>query len=366
MAGVRARFGIGRCTVLKLVQEGHIRAYRHGSNGWWLYDPKSIAEYLGVEDQDYEKEKKDGETTKIGIYARRSDQDAKGKESLESQVSLLTDYVQKSYGVTSDNIIIYKECVSGVNLSLKTRKAFGRLLADLFDGRLTRLVVKDNSRACRLPGSDELIQFICERNDVDYVRMFSEGDGENDSETAHDLSVLLDYLTSWTNKKSAKKSAFLKKVSLDPKDQDQLLTWWNNGVSILKIIDRCSSHNITGVKHDGSRVAFTPTNKSTLFRLLSRLNRATKGKGNATHSQLQASLMRFAQKHLEVAKGQSERTEFIFNAYKSYCLDNDLPQPSSRRVVTEALVRLGWKQRKVWVPSAKMKYYCLADCQLVP
>ncbi|MFO0896842.1 MAG: recombinase family protein [Pirellulales bacterium] len=366
MSGVRAKFGLGRCTVLKLVNEGHIRAFRHGSSGWWLYSADSISEYLGIDDSDLEKKKKDVVSKSLAIYARRSDTGTKATESLESQVKLLLDYVKKTYGINESDVIIYKENVSGVNLSLKTRKAFGRLLADIFDGRISTLVVKDNSRSCRLPGSDELIQFICDRCGVEYIRMFQEGDEENDSETTHDLSVLLDYLTSWTNKKSAKKSAYLKKVHLDQNDSDKLLYWWNSGISILKIIDRCQEEGIVGRKHDGSPVQFTPTNKSTLFRLLSRLNKTTNRKGNTTHSELVASLTKFSTTYLKKKKGSNERTELVYNAYKSYCCENKIPLPTSRRTVTSTLITMGWLSKKVWQgKNKKVKYYCFQDCELL-
>lgn len=358
MGAVVSRFGISRQTVLKLAHEGKIKAYRGSSEGWWLFDPNSIQEYLGIKKEEGMNGVGPTKPT-ICIYARRSDAGKDGAQSLNAQVELLLDYVQKKYDVGKDEVTIIKEQASGVTLSFKTRKGLERLWKGAENREFSIVVMKDSSRCCRVPGGVDLIRYHLENHGAKLEFAFEEDMNVDENEFKSDLNLLLDFLTVVVNSKSARKSAFLKRITISPDDTNTLLGWWNNSVSLKEIVKRCRDKGIMGTKHDGKRV---PLVKNTIFRALTKENRKKRLIDNVTTSQTITNLSSFVEQHLEKKMGAVVHTMDLFNAFKTWCADNNLTLPSSRTIVVRNMIALGYKKGRF--KKKGVEFYCFYDVAL--
>ncbi|MFO0898372.1 MAG: recombinase family protein [Pirellulales bacterium] len=362
MGAVVKRYGVCRQTILKLLHEGKIVAYRGDNAGWWLFDKESLDAYLGIEIKKGKEDSGKADTTnkKICVYARRSDAGKEGSTSLNAQVELLLDYVQKKYGAKKDDVIIIKEQASGVTLSFKTRKGLERLWKGAENKEFSIVVMKDSSRCCRVPGGVDLIRYYLENHGAKLEFAFEEDMNVDENEFKSDINLILDFLTVVVNSKSARKSAFLKRITIAPDDINTLLSWWNSSVSLKEIVIRCRHQNIMGTKHDGKRV---PLTKNTIFRLLTKENKKKTLLANVAPTTNLGPLKEFAAKHLETNKGAFTDTLDIFNAFKGYCEEHNHIIPSSRTIVVRNLISLGYT--KVRYKKKGLEFYSFKDVRLV-
>jgi len=123
--------GITRPTLTKYVKLGWIKVDKL-KNGQYWYDAKSVQEFLNKKID-----------RKIVIYARVSTSNQ--KKDLENQVELLKRYCfENGYKIGA----IFKDIASGINYD--TRVDFFKLLDDIFDHKIERVVITYKDRLSRI------------------------------------------------------------------------------------------------------------------------------------------------------------------------------------------------------------------------
>ncbi len=162
---------ISRQTLTKYVHEGIVKAELL-PNGRFNYDEDSVYAFLNKDVK-----------RKTYIYARVSTQ--RQKEDLEEQVEALRQFCfSKGYVVSG----VFEEVASG--LSFDKRREFFKMMDDIMDGKVQRVVVADKSRLSRT--SFELLRNVFGKYQCDILPVSETESNVLDSEElADDVENLL-------------------------------------------------------------------------------------------------------------------------------------------------------------------------------
>lgn len=346
MAECEARYGMNRQTVRRLIHEGRIRGYRPSNKSWFLVEPKSVEEYLGI-DSDYEKESNNG--GKIAIYCRLSSESQNKGDALINQVELVINHAI-SLGYKREDLIIYKEVCSGVSFNFGTRKQFAQLWDDLKKNKISVVVAKDWSRISRLPIND-LIKAYIEDCGAKLV-LVNDSDEDEAGELKEDISVLIAYMTAICNRRSAKKAGMMKKINVDDETMAKVLAFWKQGISAVELERRCKRLGLVGTKWNGVKV---PLTKSTLFRIIKGRGKFSELVRNANLEEFAGQIDSFLAKHISNSQGTLVKVKDVYESYCNYCRENQTELPSSQRVFTSELLKRGYKKSKdmIWRNNSK-------------
>lgn len=346
MAECEARFGISRQTVRRLIHEGQIRGYRPNAHSWFLVDPLSVAEYLGM---DYEKN--EGEGGKVAIYCRLSAESQNKSEALTNQVDMACRHAE-SLGYDRKAMIVYSEVCSGVTLSFQTRKQFARLWDDLKKGQIKVVVAKDVTRITRLPIIDVIKRHIedCGAKLV----LVNDVDEDDAGELKEEIGVLVSYMTAICNRRSARKAGMMKKVSVDDETLAKVLALWKQGISARELELRCKRLGLYGTKWDGKRVLLT---KSTLHRIIKSRTKLSDLIRNCSLEEFAGQIDSFLAANVQVSPDKKAMVpvKLVHARYVAHCKSHNLELPSSQRVFTSELLKRGYRKSKdqVWRNNTK-------------
>lgn len=346
MAECEARYGMSRQTVRRLIHEGLIRGYRPNAHSWFLVDPKSVEDYLGL---DYEK--KDNSTGKVAIYCRLSAESQNKFSALANQSDMVANHAE-SLGHSRSEMVFYSEVCSGVTLSFTTRKQFARLWDDLKKGQIKVVVAKDSTRITRLPILDVIKRHI---EDCGAKLIFVNDVDEDDAgELKEEIGVLVSYMTAICNRRSARKAGMMKKVSVDEETMAKVLSLWKQGISAVELERRCKRLGLTGTKWNGDKVTLT---KSTLFRIIKARSKLTDLIRTANLEEFAGQIDTFLAKHVLISPDKKVMVPVkqVYERYVAHCKSHHLELPSSQRVFTSELLKRGYRKSKdqVWRNNSK-------------
>ena len=189
---------ITRPTLTKYVKNGTIKASLM-PNGQYNYDDESVYAFLN---KDLKR--------KTYIYARVST--AKQKKDLENQVGLLKQFCFTNGYMVSG---IFKDIASGI--SFDKRKEFFKMLDDIMDGKVERVVITYKDRLSRV-GFD-LFFYLFQRFHCEIVVMSEVGSEKLDSQEIFEeiVSLLHCYSMKLDSKRKEKR---IKEVLLEDEQEE--------------------------------------------------------------------------------------------------------------------------------------------------
>jgi len=189
---------ITRPTLTKYVKNGTIKASLM-PNGQYNYDDESVYAFLN---KDLKR--------KTYIYARVST--AKQKKDLENQVGLLKQFCFTNGYMVSG---IFKDIASGI--SFDKRKEFFKMLDDIMDGKVERVVITYKDRLSRV-GFD-LFFYLFQRFHCEIVVMSEVGSEKLDSQEIFEeiVSLLHCYSMKLYSKRKEKR---IKEVLLEDEQEE--------------------------------------------------------------------------------------------------------------------------------------------------
>lgn len=321
-------YGVSSQTLRSWVRRNLVLSVRQGM-GWNRIVKESLESYMGIKaanEQLAESERK------IGLYIRRSSAGTKDRLALDTQQNELLTFCQQEYGVDVSKVLIFREQTSGVSLNFETRKELKRLWDSITQNKISVLVIKDKSRLARVD-CHSLFEAHCKEHGTRLVYVHNWSDADND-ELKDEISVLLDFLTHYTQKRSAKKSAYNRVILIEGETRETLIRLHKQGLSIKAIEEYAKKNEIYGRKNNGDLV---PISRGTIFNFLRRYCKIT-----AVIKDDTSVLTEYYKQRIRKQKGGRIPSNQVYQDYTGWCQKNGLLL-CSHQVLSHYLGAQGFK-----------------------
>lgn len=340
-------FGLHPATIRKACDSGRLACGRFGVRQDRRLRIDDLRRFLNLPDQGADQGEGNGAEERpdrdgaIRVVCACRTSSAKQDSSIENQKELLTDFLSSDPRFKGKRLEIswaIGRAASGMNSG---HPWIVKLIADIQANKFDYLIVKDKSRLLRF--ATNLIETICRYHKCEVIFV-------SDKCIDDDLvSDLCDCVTSFTNRVSAKKSAFVTTKKIDAETLEWAARQQANGVSLLQAFAQLKKD---GRNRDSKGRSFS---YRTLARSLASnaevLNAALSGEAeNSFADFVKANFGR--QKNSAAVLTRSQ----VIGVYEAYCGERNLPLAS-----TQTIVRT-WKELggKITRHNHETKYVGLA------
>jgi predicted site-specific integrase-resolvase len=275
----------------------------------------SINEWMGIEEDT---------SRKTLIYARVSSKRQWLEGNLDRQASRLRDYCLREFESKEENLIILKDCGSG--LTTEQRQGYQRMLELLISQQLKRVVCEYPDRISRW--GVKTFESLCEKFGTEFICTNRKPDQSFESELSDDVISVITVISARTH---GWRGALHTRMPIQEELRERIIQLHEDGLGQTKIARI--------IKEDGFHCEKTnkPHAINSVRKTLKAYEKLKKATSTLRPNSI-TSLKQFLRESCQFSVESKVFTRPLFKAYSEWCEKNKI-EPGSSRKMTEQLQR---------------------------
>jgi putative resolvase len=302
--------GLSQNSVRKMTDSSEL-AHHRTLGGHRRISVSSINEWMGIEEQT---------SRKTLIYARVSSKRQRLEGNLDRQASRLRDYCLQEFESKEENLIILKDCGSGLT---EQRQGYQKLLELVISQQLKRVVCEYPDRISRW--GVRTFEILCEKFGTEFICTNKKPDQSFESELSDDV---ISVITVFSARTHGCRGALTTRMPIQDELRDRITQLHEDGLGQTKIARI--------IKEEGFRCDKTgkPHAINSVRKTLKAYEKLKKATSTLTPNS-RSSLKKFLKESCSFSDESRCFTRPLFKAYSAWCKQNNIESGTSRKMTEQ-------------------------------